>query len=71
MKSAYGRFLGFLLVDRPDLLERPPEARINPVIMADYLAWRRRKSGSKAIFANDLRRVRSVLSLITQNVDLS
>ena len=40
-RESYGRFLGFISVFHPNRLSRPPEARIDRRIVAEYVAWRR------------------------------
>jgi hypothetical protein len=39
---SYGRFLGFISATRPGLLELRPEARVDRLIVAEYVAWRRK-----------------------------
>jgi len=69
-RDSYARFLGFLSADRADLLHRPPDARIDRLIVADYVAWRRRFCGDVMVAA-DLHELRSALRLICPDVDLS
>ena len=42
---SYARFLAFLSANRHDLLHLRPEARVDRLIVADYVAWRRRSCG--------------------------
>jgi len=65
---SYARFLGFISAHRQDLVELRPEARIDPPIVADYVAWRRRSCGD-AMVAVDLDGLRGALRLICPGVD--
>jgi integrase len=67
---SYARFLGFISAHRQDLLELRPEARIDPLIVAAYVAWRRRSCGD-AMIAVDLDGLRGALRLICPGVDWS
>jgi integrase/recombinase XerD len=69
-RESYARFLGFLSQVRPNLLDLPPETRIDRTIVADYVAWRRgfRKNLRISI---DLRLLRGALRLIRPDVDWS
>jgi integrase/recombinase XerD len=69
-RESYARFLGFLSQARPDLLDLPPEARIDRNSVTDYVAWRRsfRKNLRISI---DLRLLRGALKLICPDVDWS
>ena len=42
---SYAQFLRFISGHRQDLLDLPPDARVNPAIVADYVAWRRKSCG--------------------------
>jgi len=68
--ESYGRFLGFLATKHPKLLNRPPEARIDRRILAEYVAWRRRSCGDWSLAA-DLSSLRGTLKLICPNTDWS
>jgi integrase/recombinase XerD len=68
--KSYGRFLGFLSAKQPKLLGRPPEARIDRRILAEYVAWRRRSCGDISLAA-DLGSFRGALKLISPNTDWS
>jgi integrase/recombinase XerD len=67
---SYARFLGFLSANRPDSLELRPEVRVDPLIVADYVAWRRRSCGYSMV-AVDLDGLRGALRLICPGVDWS
>jgi integrase/recombinase XerD len=65
---SYARFLGFISANRQDLLELCPAARIDPLIVAEYVAWRRRSCGYGMV-AVDLDNLRGALRLICPGVD--
>jgi integrase/recombinase XerD len=65
---SYARFLGFISANRQDLLDLPPEARIDRLIAANYVAWRRRACGDEMV-AVDLQGLRGALRLICPGVD--
>jgi integrase/recombinase XerD len=65
---SYARFLAFLSANRPRLLELRPEARVDPLVVADYVAWRRRSCGDGMV-AVDLDGLRGALRLISPGVD--
>jgi integrase/recombinase XerD len=67
---SYARFLGFISANRQDLLELIPAARIDPLIVAEYVAWRRRSCGYGMV-AVDLDGLRGALRLICPGVDWS
>jgi integrase/recombinase XerD len=67
---SYARFLAFLSANRPDLLEGRPEKRVVPLIVAQYVAWRRRSCGD-AMVAVDLEGLRGALRLICPGTDWS
>jgi integrase len=67
---SYARFLGFLSANRQNLLHLRPEARIDPLIVADYVAWRRRSCGYGMV-AVDLDCLRGALRLICPGDDWS
>ena len=67
-REAYARFLGFISQNRAELLGKPPEARIDRQIVADYAAWRSRSCG-KVGLAIDLDHLRGALKLICPGVD--
>jgi integrase len=69
-RESYARFLGFISANRADLLDLPPEARIDRNIVADYVAWRRRSCGDVAI-AIDLNHLRGALRLVCHGLDWS
>jgi integrase len=64
------RFLRFVFENRQDLVDLPPEARINQLIAADYVTWRRRSCGD-AMIAVDLHCLRAALRLICPGIDWS
>jgi integrase len=67
---SYSRFLSFLAANRPDLLALSPEARIDRVIVAEYVGWRA-KSAGYGMAAGDLDGLRRALRLICPAVDWS
>jgi integrase len=67
---SYARFLAFISANRPDLLELRPEARIDRLVVAEYVAWRRRSCGDGMV-AVDLDGLRGALRLICPGVDWS
>ena len=67
---SYARFLAFPLGQSPDLLHLRPEARVDRLIVADYVAWRRRSCGDGMV-AVDLDGLRGALRLICPGVDWS
>lgn len=66
----YARFLRFVSENRQDLLDVTPDARIDPAIVADYVAWRRRSCGDTMV-AVDLDGLRGAWRLIRPGVDSS
>jgi hypothetical protein len=66
--ESHGRFLGFLSAKHPKLLKRPPEARIDRRILAEYVAWRRRSCGDTSLAA-DLCSLGGTLKLLCPNND--
>jgi hypothetical protein len=67
---SYARFLAFLSTDRPDLLELRPEGRVDRLVVADYVAWRRKSSGNGMVSV-DLDGLRGASRLICPGVDWS
>lgn len=67
---SYARFLGFISATRRGLLQLTPEARIDRVAVAEYVAWRGRSCGD-AMVAVDLDGLRGALRLICPTVDWS
>ena len=67
---SYARFLGFISANRQDLLQLRPEARIDRLVVAEYVAWRRRSCGYGMV-AVDLDGLRGALRLICPGVDWS
>jgi integrase/recombinase XerD len=65
---SYARFLSFISANRPDLLELRPEARIDRLVVAEYVAWRRRSCGYGMV-AVDLDALRGALRLICPGAD--
>jgi hypothetical protein len=57
LRISYARFLRFISTNCPHLPELRPEARIDRVVVAEYVAWRRRSCGD-AIIAVDLDNLR-------------
>ena len=66
----YARFLRFLSEHRRDLLDLKPDARVDRLIVAEYVAWRKRSCGD-AMVAVDLDGLRGALRLICPDVDWS
>lgn len=69
-REAYGRFVGYVETHRPELLGEAPNARIDRLIVADYVAYRR-KSCSDVSIAIDLDHLRGALKLICPGADWS
>src|SRR5438874_8660144 len=67
---SYARFLGFLSANRSDLLKLRPDARVDPLVVTEYVAWRRRSCGYGMV-ALDLDGLRRALRLICPEVDWS
>src|SRR5262249_55978998 len=67
---SYARFLAFLSANRHDLLHLRPEARVDRLIVADYVAWRRRSCGYGMVSV-DLDCLPGALRLICPGVDWS
>jgi integrase/recombinase XerD len=67
---SYARFLAFISANRQDLLDLRPEARIDRLVVAEYVAWRRRSCGYGMV-AVDLDNLRGALRLICPGVDWS
>jgi integrase/recombinase XerD len=63
LQGSYGRFLGFVSTERNDLLDCKPDVRVDPETIAEYVTWRRRTCGDKAI-AIDLHHLRLALGYI-------
>ena len=66
---SYARFLAFLSANRQDLLDLKPQARVDRLIVADYVAWRR--GCGYGMVAVDLDGLRGALRLICPGVDWS
>jgi integrase/recombinase XerD len=69
-RESYARFLGFISSHRQDLMHLPPKARIDRLVVADYVAWRRKSCGDVTV-AIDLDHLRGALKLICPGVDWS
>ena len=67
---SYARFLGFISANRQDLLDLSPEARIDRLVVADYVSWRRRSCGDGMV-AVDLDCLRGALRLICPEINWS
>ena len=67
---SYARYLAFLSANRHDLLHLRPEARVDRLVVAEYVAWRRRSCGYGMV-AVDLDGLRGALRLICPGVDWS
>src|SRR5260370_20496106 len=68
LQGSYGRFLGFLTAKHSDLLDRPPETRLDRKIIAEYVAFRR-PSCSESGIAIDLHHLRLALRFICPATD--
>src|SRR5262249_57723511 len=60
----------FMWTHRPDLMHLPPDARIDRLIVTDYVAWRRKSCGDVTV-AIDLDHLRGALKLICPDADWS
>jgi integrase/recombinase XerD len=69
-RESYARFLWFISTYRADLMRLLPDARIDRLIVADYVAWRRKSCGDVTV-AIDLDHLRGALKLICPGVDWS
>jgi integrase len=69
-RESYTRFLGFISTHRQDLMHLPPNARIDRLVVAAYVAWRRNFCGDVTV-AIDLDHLRGALKLICPGVDWS
>ena len=69
-RESYARFLGFISTYRQDLMHLPPNARLDRLIVADYVAWRSKSCGDVTVVI-DLDHLRSALKLICPGVDWS
>jgi integrase/recombinase XerD len=69
-RESYGRFLGFISTMHRNLLDSPPEARIDRRIVAEYVVWPRRSCGDMTI-AIDLAHLHDAVKLISPNTDWS
>jgi integrase/recombinase XerD len=67
---SYARFLGFISANRQDLLDLSPEERIDRLVVAEYVAWRRTSCGYGMVAA-DLDGLRGALRLICPDLDLA
>jgi hypothetical protein len=70
LSISYARFLRFISTNCPDLLELRPEARIDRLIIGEYVAWRRKFCGDGMV-AVDLEGLRGALRLICPSADWS
>src|SRR5439155_23268850 len=64
----YGCFLGFHMVQHPDLLALPPAERLTPSIIAQYVASRRQSCSERTV-ACELRTLRTAIRLIFPTSD--
>src|SRR3984893_2345431 len=69
-RESYARFLGFISTHRQDLMHLPPHARIDRLVVAAYVAWRRHFCGDVTV-GNDIDHLRGALKLICPGVDWS
>jgi integrase/recombinase XerD len=69
---SYARFLGFISANHQHLLQLKPERRTDPLIVAEYVRWRRRSpTCGDAMVAVDLDGLRGALKLICPGIDWS
>jgi len=68
LQGSYGRFLGFLTSKHPGLLNRPPDARLDRKVVAEYVAFRG-PTCSEAGIAIDLHHLRLALRFICPATD--
>ena len=69
-QGSYGRFLRFLSANHHHLLSLPPEERIDPRLVAEYVSWRRTLCGDISI-AIDLGFLCGALQFICPDTDFS
>jgi integrase/recombinase XerD len=69
-RESYARFLGFISTHHQHLMHLPPDTRIDRLLVADYVAWRRKSCGDVTV-AIDLDHLRGALKLICLGVDWS
>jgi integrase/recombinase XerD len=69
-RESYARFLWFISTHRQDRMHLPPSARIDRLVVADYVTWRRNSCGDVTV-AIDLDHLRGALKLICPGVDWS
>ena len=70
LRISYARFLSFISSHRPDLLELRPDARVDRLAVADFVAWRCRSCGYGMV-AVELDNLRGALRLICPSADWS
>lgn len=70
LKASYARFLSFLMACDRDQLAKAPGERINRQVLADYLAWRRKRRRDLALIT-ELNHLRGALRLICPDADRS
>jgi integrase/recombinase XerD len=70
LQASYGRFLGFVSSKHPNVLERPPDLRLDRDLIADYVAFRRQTCSDSGI-AIDLHHLRLALGFICPAIDWS
>jgi integrase/recombinase XerD len=70
LQASYGRFLGFVSSKHLNVLERPPDMRLDRDLIADYVAFRRQTCGESGI-AIDLHHLRLALCYICPAIDWS
>jgi hypothetical protein len=69
-REGYARFLGLISKHREDLVHLPPNARMGRLVVAEYVAWRR-KSGGEVTVAIGLDYLRGALKHVLLGVDWS
>jgi integrase/recombinase XerD len=70
LRSSYGIWLGFLSAKNRARLIRSPSERLDRELAIEYVAWRRRTCGARALAA-DLNRLRHAMTYLCPGPDLS
>jgi integrase/recombinase XerD len=70
LRSSYGRFLGFLATQKNGLLAYPPALRANPMIVEDYVIWRRQFCRGRGV-AIDMEKLYHAFRCICPHIDWS
>src|SRR5438105_4214632 len=62
LQASYGRFLGFVALEHPRLLDYPPETRPDRKTIAEYVVFRRQSCSESGIVI-DLHHLRLALAI--------